>query len=95
MLAAPFIGAGVLAAELTKAANLLKGVVCFFVVVTVLGWLYFYGYWSAQHALLERKWTAAALSVGMLPFMSIPVLLVAAIAVGILVWKHEHAENEL
>ena len=83
MLAAPFFGAGLLAAELTKSANLIKGVLCFILIVIVLGWLYFYGYLSAQHALLEQKWTAAALSVGML----------AAIAVGGLMWRHKHAET--
>ena len=59
--------------------------------VAGLGALYLAGYWAAQQALLAQKWTAAALSVGLLPFKSILVLLLAAIAAGVLFWRAARA----
>jgi hypothetical protein len=93
MLAAPFLGVEVLAVELATRTTPARGGLFFVAIVAVLCWLYFSGFWSAQHALLERKSTAAALSVGMLPFLSVFVLLVAAIIVGILLWTHERTET--
>jgi hypothetical protein len=49
----------------------------------MLALLYFYfrGHQDAQRALLEEHWTAAALSVGLLPFfIGIPVVLIVALA---------------
>jgi len=40
--------------------------------------LYAEGYLSAQESLKAHAWTAAALSVGLMPFLSIPIMIVAA-----------------
>jgi hypothetical protein len=40
----------------------------------LLAALYCYGYFGSQHALLEKAWTAASLSIGLLPFFSVPVI---------------------
>ena len=42
---------------------------------------YFNGFVGAEHALRARKWTAAALSVGLLPFMSIFLMVAVWVAV--------------
>jgi hypothetical protein len=40
-----------------------------------LFYFYFEGYQGSQYAMLERKWTAAALAIGLLPFfIGIPVV---------------------
>lgn len=87
MLFAPFIGAAALSAEVAKASNMAAGWIFFGLVAGVLGGLYFSGHWGAQVALGQRSWTAAALSVGMLPFRSIPVLLAAAVCAGLVAWR--------
>lgn len=91
MLAAPFLVAGLLSAAVARRADLVQARLFFVVVVALLGWIYFFGYWGAQQALLEKKWTAASLSIGLLPFISIPVILIAAIAVMVIAWRHNRA----
>jgi len=41
---------------------------------------YFEGYQASQLAELDKRWTAATLSVGFLPFEAVPVVLVALLA---------------
>jgi hypothetical protein len=91
MLAAPFLVAGLLSAAVARRANLAQASLFFVVVVAILGWIYFLGHWGAQQALLQKKWTAASLSIGLLPFISIPVILVAAIVVVVIAWWHKRA----
>ena len=91
LLAAPFFGIGVVAANLAKGVSPFQAKVFFASSVAGLGALYLAGYWAAQQALLAQKWTAAALSVGLLPFKSILVLLLAAIAAGVLFWRAARA----
>lgn len=93
MLLAPFIGAAALSAEVARTSTMATAWVLFGLVTGVLGWLYFSGHWEAQVALQQRKWTAASLSVGMLPFLSIPVLLLAAIGAGVVAWRARHRES--
>jgi hypothetical protein len=80
LLAAPYLAVGILSTGVVKRTGLIKASLFFVVVVAVLGALYFFGYWGAQQALVKRAWTAAALSVGLLPFMSIPIIIIAVIA---------------
>jgi hypothetical protein len=91
MLAAPFLVAGLLSVAVLRRADLVKASLFFVVVVAILDWFYFLGYWNAQHAILERKWTAASLSIGLLPFISIPVIIIAAIAVMVIAWNHKRS----
>jgi hypothetical protein len=93
MLLAPFIAMAVLSAEVARSSNRVSASVFFCVWAAALGWLYFSGHWDAQIALGQHKWTAAALSVGLLPFMSVPVLLLAAIAAGVIAWKFRRRET--
>ena len=93
MLLGPFVAMAGLSAEVAKTSGRVGAAVFFCVLAAVLGWMYFSGYWGAQIALGQKKWTAAALSVGLLPFMSVPVLLVAAIATGLIAWRFRRRET--
>lgn len=87
----PFLALGCISAEVGKRTNVITSYSIFFISLVVLGWLYFSGYWGAQQALTERRWTAAALSIGTLPFRSIPIVFLAAIvAWGIVRWNSCH-----
>jgi hypothetical protein len=55
------------------------GFVAFFAGLIPLMGLYWFGYIGSEEALLNRKWTAAALSVGLLPFQSVVVLIVVLV----------------
>jgi len=46
------------------------------------------GFYGPQHALKAHKWTAAALSVGLLPFQSLVVLSICGIA-GVVIAKRQ------
>jgi hypothetical protein len=80
MLLAPFLLLGWIAASLAKKRTFERGLLLFGTGVVALGALYFVGHIGAEQAMQNGKWTAAALSVGLLPFQSIPVLLVALVA---------------
>jgi hypothetical protein len=93
LLLLPFLAAAILGAELSKAASARVGRAFFAVLLGVLGLLYFSGFWGAQTALVERKWTAATLSVGLTPFLSIPIIFVACIAAALIAWRHRKRET--
>ncbi|MCJ8155866.1 hypothetical protein [Sphingomonas sp. LaA6.9] len=77
----PFIGTALICASTNKRANTRSAAAIFCVSMATLAYFYFGGFQVAQYALLERKWTASALSVGLLPFfIGIPLLAVVAIA---------------
>ena len=79
MLFAPFGLLALICARVAARANMggALGIFCAFALVLLL--IYFRGYQDSQQAMIEHKWTAAALSVGFLPFTAVPVLIVAAI----------------
>ena len=87
-LLGPFVAATILSAELANASSTKIAGTFFGFLIAALGLLYFSGFWDAQVALREHKWTASALSIGMTPFLSIPILLVAAIASVVIVWRY-------
>ena len=49
--------------------------------------LYYRGCMDAQEYLLQHSWTAAALAVGLIPFMSVPIVLLAFLVRFVLVRK--------
>ena len=93
LLAAPFLVIGIVAANLAKCVGSFKARVFFVSSVVALGALYLSGYWAAQQALQAHKWTAAALSVGLLPFQSILILVLAAYPAGWMFWRAERAKT--
>jgi hypothetical protein len=80
MLLAPFALLGWMAASLATKKTLGLGIILFVAGAAFLGTMYFYGHIEAEQAMQDHKWTAATLSVGLLPFKSIPVLVVILIA---------------
>lgn len=89
MLLAPFVAAAFVCARAGKQARTRTVAPIFTAAMLTLLYFYFQGHQGAQLALLQEKWTASALSVGMLPFYpGIPVVL-AVIAAGALAAKYD------
>ena len=81
VLAAPFAALAWLAYRLGCQSAVKRGIALLFLPSVILGYFYFWGLYGSQEALLQKKWTAAALSIGLLPFfVGIPTVL-SAVAV--------------
>jgi hypothetical protein len=92
MLLAPFALLGWMAASLAAKKTLGAGLLLFAAGVTALGLMYFWGHIGAEQAMQNRKWTSAALAVGLLPFQSVPILFVILI-VRLLAGRKRHDEE--
>src|SRR5262245_44040995 len=57
LLLAPFVVVAWLSSRVEQRVSQLPAWIFFALSIGALGWLYFDGYQSAQHALLQRKWT--------------------------------------
>lgn len=93
LLFLPFLGTQVLAVEVAVRSGAKRAVPFFLGVAIAIGWLFYYGYSGAQHALLEQKWTAAALATGMPLILSVLVLIVAGVVAGGLNWRYGRDET--
>lgn len=80
LLLLPYLAVGIVAGFFAKGGRNLKSWWLFICGAAPIAVLYFQGYVSAQQALLEKKWTASALAVGLLPLVSVP-----AIGIGLIV----------
>lgn len=76
LLAAPFFLLGWMSASLARRKGFKGGLGVFFLGAFLLGAMYFSGYQESQNYMRQKMWTAATLSVGLLPFKSIPLLLI-------------------
>jgi hypothetical protein len=95
-LMAPFGAVGWVSAAFHKRARPRTAFMIFALGLLPLIYFYFDGYQAAQQALADEQWTAAALSVGLLPFfIGIPVMLLvavaAAVALGVESQRSDHA----
>jgi len=87
LLLAPFVAVAFVCARVEKKAHSRSVALIFGVAMLALLYFYLQGHQGAQHALLEEKWTAATLSIGLLPFfVGVPVVL-AVIGAGALAAK--------
>ena len=75
LLIAPFLLLGWIAASAAKQKGLEAGFAVFLAGAILLGLMYFSDYQDSRISMKERRWTAATLSIGFLPFKSIPLLL--------------------
>lgn len=91
LLSLPFFAIGLASVVLEKTVGSRQARAVFVCFMLALGALYLSGYWAAQEALLQHKWTAASLAVGSLPLKSLVVLVVVAVVAGLLLWKTERA----
>ena len=80
MLLAPFLIVAWMAASVAQRKTIRRGLVFLCVACSILALMYFSAYQNSQHYMAQRMWTAAALSVGLLPFKSVPILIIALIA---------------
>jgi len=85
MLLAPFGFLAVIASWVQDRTNTWKAVALFAVPTAYLVYSYFGGYQASQLAMLDKRWTAATLSIGFLPFAAAPVVLVTWLVALILV----------
>ncbi|MGH2507635.1 MAG: hypothetical protein ACRDHZ_09580 [Ktedonobacteraceae bacterium] len=76
LLLCPFLILSWMSASLSKRKG--RGIGLGFLVASGLALtsIYFFGYQASQAYLQQRMWTAAALSVGLLPVESVPVILI-------------------
>jgi hypothetical protein len=85
MLLAPFGFLAVIASWVQERTSSWKAVILFTVPIGYLMYSYFSGYQASQVAMLDERWTAAALSIGFLPFAAAPIVLVTWLAGFIIV----------
>lgn len=86
LLFAPFGGSALICGSANKRARTRSAATLFSLSMTVLGSYYFEGFQASQQAMLDQRWTAAALSIGLLPvFVGLPLLVVVAVLALIIV----------
>ena len=85
MLFVPFVLLAAIALWVEKRRNRLAGSTLFAISVLLLIYSYFEGYQSAKVDELGHHWTAAALSIGFLPFMAVGVVLLTGVVAFLLV----------
>jgi len=90
VIASPFIAAELLLVEVARYSNRIVAAVLFAFVLFALVSLYYAGYAASQEAMLRHKWTAAELSIGLLPMYSLPILAVAVLAGEIIRRRYKH-----
>lgn len=80
LLLAPFVAVALICAAAERRARTRSTAAVFGVAMLALLYFYFDGHQGAQHALLAERWTAAILSIGLLPFfIGVPVVVAAAV----------------
>lgn len=86
-LFAPFAGAALICGAANRRARTPSAAALFVLALALLAYFYFDGFQASQHAMLEKKWTAAALSIGLLPFfVGMPMMVVVAVIAAAIAW---------
>ena len=81
LLLVPFVAIAFICAIAERRARTRGTAAIFGVAMVTLLYFYVDGHQGAQHALLAERWTAATLSIGLLPFfVGIPLIMAAAVA---------------
>ena len=88
----PFLVLAWICASLAR-ASLRRGSWLLIAGFAVLAYMFYVGHINAQMALTQHKWTAAALSVGLIPFKSVLVLGVCLVLRFVLVPHNEPAKT--
>ena len=90
LLLAPFVAVAFVCALAEKHARTRSVLLIFAAAMLTLLYFYFQGHQAAERAMLQKMWTAAALSIGLLPFfIGVPVVL-AVMGAGALAAKFDH-----
>ena len=88
VLGLPFWGLGTIAAKVGRRSSPRMAVVALVSGVIMLTALYCFGHLGAQESVAHRRWTDAALLIGLLPLLSVPVLIVVHLLGLVLVGVH-------
>jgi hypothetical protein len=76
LLFAPFAAAALICAKVNERSRTGTAATLFALSLLVLSYFYFGGFHSAEQAMVDKRWTAAALSIGLLPFfVGVPFVL--------------------
>ena len=95
-LFAPFAGVALICGAANKRAKTRGAVTLFVLGMAALTYFYFRGFEASEQAMLDEKWTAAALSVGLLPFfVGLPLSAVVAITAEVLARKDPRRIEEV
>ena len=73
-LIAPFLLVSLICWRLDRFTRHRISLPIFFLSICVLGYFYAGGFWGTQAALHQGRWTAASLSVGLLPFIGLAIV---------------------
>lgn len=92
LLFAPFLAIAFVCRSLAKRGLPKIAVALFAIAIAALLYFYFEGFYAAQIALLTERWTASALSVGLLPFF-VGVPIVSAVGLVALVARAVQAKR--
>lgn len=68
LLCFPFLASASACGRANRRARTRATATIFGLALFVLGYFYFRAFQAAEHAMLEKRWTAASLSIGLLPF---------------------------
>jgi hypothetical protein len=86
LLLAPFMVVAIIGAITNERARTRSAVTLFVVALLALLYFYFGAFQAAEEAMLGEQWTAATLSIGLLPFfIGIPIVLLTAVAAALAV----------
>jgi hypothetical protein len=84
LLLTPFVAVAFICAFVERQARTRSVLLIFAIAMLTLLYFYFQGHLAAERAALRKMWTAATLSVGLLPFfIGVPVVLAAMGAGGL------------
>jgi hypothetical protein len=93
LLLAPFVAVAFVCALVEKQSRTRSASPIFAIAMLTLLYFYFQGHQAAEHAALQKMWTAATLSIGLLPFfIGVPVVL-AAMAMGALAARFDRRKS--
>lgn len=93
MLLAPFGFLAVIASWVEDRTRTWQAALLFAAPTLYLIYSYFEGYQASQIAMLDKRWTAATLSIGFLPIWAAPIVLVDWLAGLIWVRLQNHGRN--
>ena len=80
LLFAPFGSIALICGTANRRARTRSAATLFLLSAAVLAYFYFEGFQASQQAMLDQRWTAATLSIGLLPlFIGLPLVVVVAV----------------
>ena len=90
---APFLLIAIICKAVEKRARLRSALAIFAFSMITLGYCYTQGYFASQQALLDNRWTASALSVGLLPLLVGGPVVFTAIGAGAIAAKFDRPKS--